>query len=64
MSTAIAGILNTFGPRMKFSDGRAIPAFIHQALRGEPITVAGTGRQTRSACAGLTAADDARVRNR
>jgi nucleoside-diphosphate-sugar epimerase len=41
---------NTFGPRMRPNDGRAIPAFITQALRGEPITVAGDGQQTRSVC--------------
>ncbi|WP_275409330.1 NAD-dependent epimerase/dehydratase family protein [Micromonospora lutea] len=41
---------NTYGPRMRPDDGRAIPTFISQALRGEPITVHGTGNQTRSIC--------------
>ena len=41
-------IFNTYGPRMRPDDGRAIPTFISQALRGEPITVHGTGTQTRS----------------
>jgi dTDP-glucose 4,6-dehydratase len=48
--TAIARIFNTYGPRMRPADGRAIPTFISQALRGEPITVAGDGEQTRSVC--------------
>ncbi len=48
--TAIVRIFNTFGPRMRPNDGRAIPTFIRQALRGEPITVAGDGAQTRSVC--------------
>ena len=43
-------IFNTYGPRMRPDDGRAIPTFITQALRGEPITVHGTGAQTRSIC--------------
>ncbi|MFG2022741.1 UDP-glucuronic acid decarboxylase family protein [Streptomyces sp. NPDC048825] len=46
----IVRIFNTFGPRMRPDDGRAIPTFIHQALRGEPITVTGDGSQTRSLC--------------
>ncbi|MFD1658051.1 UDP-glucuronic acid decarboxylase family protein [Streptomyces caeni] len=46
----IARIFNTFGPRMRTDDGRAIPTFIGQALRGEPITVTGDGSQTRSLC--------------
>lgn len=50
MDTAIARIFNTFGPRMRPWDGRAIPTFIGQALRGEPLTVAGDGSQTRSVC--------------
>jgi dTDP-D-glucose 4,6-dehydratase len=41
---------NSYGPRMRPDDGRAIPTFIRQALRGEPITVAGDGAQTRSVC--------------
>lgn len=50
LDTAIVRIFNTFGPRMRPNDGRAIPTFIRQALRGEPLTVAGTGDQTRSVC--------------
>jgi dTDP-glucose 4,6-dehydratase len=50
VDTAIVRIFNTFGPRMRAHDGRAIPAFITQALAGAPITVAGTGEQTRSVC--------------
>jgi dTDP-glucose 4,6-dehydratase len=46
----IVRIFNTFGPRMRADDGRAIPTFISQALRGEPITVTGDGSQTRSLC--------------
>jgi dTDP-glucose 4,6-dehydratase len=48
--TSIARIFNTFGPRMKLNDGRVVPAFLDQALRGEPITIFGTGSQTRSFC--------------
>jgi dTDP-glucose 4,6-dehydratase len=50
VDTAIVRIFNTFGPRMRPRDGRAIPTFIRQALRGEPLTVAGDGSQTRSVC--------------
>ena len=50
VDAAIVRIFNTFGPRMRPDDGRAIPTFISQALRGEPITVAGDGSQTRSIC--------------
>ena len=50
VDTAIVRIFNTFGPRMRPDDGRAIPTFIRQALRGEPLTVAGDGSQTRSIC--------------
>jgi len=50
VDTTIARIFNTFGPRMRPDDGRAIPTFIRQALRGEPLTVAGDGSQTRSVC--------------
>jgi len=50
VDTGIVRIFNTYGPRMRPHDGRAIPTFILQALRGEPITVAGDGRQTRSVC--------------
>ena len=46
----IVRIFNTYGPRMRPDDGRAIPTFISQALRGEPLTVHGTGAQTRSIC--------------
>jgi dTDP-glucose 4,6-dehydratase len=48
VDTAIVRIFNTHGPRMRPNDGRAIPNFVQQALRGEPITVAGDGSQTRS----------------
>jgi dTDP-glucose 4,6-dehydratase len=48
--TAIVRIFNTYGPRMRPDDGRAVPAFIGQALSGRPITVAGDGSQTRSMC--------------
>jgi dTDP-glucose 4,6-dehydratase len=50
VDTAIVRIFNTYGPRMRPNDGRAIPTFISQALRNEPITVHGTGDQTRSIC--------------
>jgi dTDP-glucose 4,6-dehydratase len=50
VNTGIVRIFNTFGPRMRPNDGRAIPTFIRQALKGEPITVAGDGSQTRSVC--------------
>jgi dTDP-glucose 4,6-dehydratase len=50
MRTGIVRIFNTFGPRMRPDDGRAIPTFIRQALLGEPLTVAGDGSQTRSVC--------------
>jgi UDP-glucuronate decarboxylase len=46
----IARIFNTYGPRMRLDDGRVVPAFVGQALRGEPITVFGDGTQTRSFC--------------
>src|SRR5688500_13650503 len=49
-NTGIVRIFNTFGPRMRPNDGRAIPTFIRQALRGEPMTVTGAGRQPRSIC--------------
>jgi len=48
METRIVRIFNTYGPRMRLNDGRALPAFISQALRGEDITVFGDGSQTRS----------------
>jgi dTDP-glucose 4,6-dehydratase len=50
LRTRIARIFNTYGPRMKLNDGRVVPAFLDQALRGEPITVYGDGSQTRSFC--------------
>jgi dTDP-glucose 4,6-dehydratase len=46
----IVRIFNTFGPRMRLDDGRAIPTFVRQALEGEPLTVTGDGSQTRSLC--------------
>ncbi|MEO3749369.1 NAD-dependent epimerase/dehydratase family protein [Streptomyces sp. B6B3] len=52
--TAIVRLFNTYGPRMRGYDGRAVPTFIRQALAGEPLTVTGDGRQTRS----LTYVDD------
>jgi len=48
--TNIARIFNTYGPRMKLDDGRVVPAFVDQALRGEPLTLFGDGSQTRSFC--------------
>jgi dTDP-glucose 4,6-dehydratase len=50
VETRIVRIFNTYGPRMRVHDGRAIPAFISQALRGEDVTVFGGGEQTRSVC--------------
>ena len=50
VDTAIVRIFNTYGPRMRAHDGRAIPTFVRQALSGEPITVFGDGGQTRSFC--------------
>lgn len=50
LDTRIARIFNTYGPRMRLADGRALPAFFCQALRGEPLTVFGDGSQTRSFC--------------
>jgi len=50
LDTAIVRIFNTYGPRMRPNDGRAIPAFMSQALTGKPITVFGDGSQTRSFC--------------
>jgi dTDP-glucose 4,6-dehydratase len=48
--TNIARIFNTYGPRMKLNDGRIVPAFVDQALRGAPMSVFGDGKQTRSFC--------------
>lgn len=50
VDTRIARIFNTYGPRMRLNDGRALPNFLYQALVGKPITVYGDGRQTRSFC--------------
>jgi dTDP-glucose 4,6-dehydratase len=50
VNTKIVRIFNTYGPRMRARDGRAVPEFVNQALRGEPLTVFGDGRQTRSFC--------------
>ena len=50
VETRIARIFNTYGPRMRLNDGRVLPAFIGQALRGEDLTVFGDGSQTRSFC--------------
>jgi dTDP-glucose 4,6-dehydratase len=50
VDTAIVRIFNTYGPRMRAHDGRAIPTFVRQALAGEPLTVFGDGSQTRSFC--------------
>ena len=50
VDTAIALIFNTYGPRMRPNDGRAVPTFVRQALEGKPLTVFGDGTQTRSFC--------------
>jgi dTDP-glucose 4,6-dehydratase len=50
VDTRIVRIFNTYGPRMRLDDGRVVPNFIQQALRGEPLTVYGDGQQTRSFC--------------
>ena len=50
VNTAIVRIFNTYGPRMRANDGRAIPTFLRQALDGKPVTVFGDGSQTRSFC--------------
>ncbi|MGH9688584.1 MAG: UDP-glucuronic acid decarboxylase family protein [Candidatus Acidiferrales bacterium] len=50
IDTRIVRIFNTYGPRMRLNDGRALPNFLYQALAGEPITVYGDGKQTRSFC--------------
>jgi dTDP-glucose 4,6-dehydratase len=50
VETRIVRIFNTYGPRMRIDDGRALPTFMSQALRGEPLTVYGDGSQTRSFC--------------
>ena len=50
LETRIARIFNTYGPRMRMDDGRVIPNFIHQAIRGDDLTIYGDGSQTRSFC--------------
>ncbi|MGA9397474.1 MAG: GDP-mannose 4,6-dehydratase, partial [Anaerolineaceae bacterium] len=50
LDTHIVRIFNTFGPRMRLDDGRAVPNFIQQALRGEELTIYGDGQQSRSFC--------------
>jgi dTDP-glucose 4,6-dehydratase len=50
VDTRIVRIFNTYGPRMRLNDGRALPNFVYEAVRGEPITVYGDGHQTRSFC--------------
>jgi dTDP-glucose 4,6-dehydratase len=50
LDTKIVRIFNTYGPRMRLNDGRAVPAFMSQALRGEDVTIFGNGKQTRSFC--------------
>ncbi|MDP7116126.1 MAG: SDR family NAD(P)-dependent oxidoreductase, partial [Candidatus Woesearchaeota archaeon] len=50
LDTRIVRVFNTYGPRMRAKDGRVIPTFINQALKGEALTVFGTGKQTRSFC--------------
>src|SRR3979409_1072936 len=50
VNTKIVRIFNTYGPRMRLNDGRAVPAFMSQTLRNEPLTVFGDGSQTRSFC--------------
>jgi dTDP-glucose 4,6-dehydratase len=50
VQTRIVRIFNTYGPRMRLNDGRVVPAFISQALKNKPVTVFGSGRQTRSFC--------------
>jgi len=50
VDTRLVRIFNTFGPRMRLDDGRSVPNFIQQALRKEPLTIYGTGEQTRSFC--------------
>ena len=50
LDTRIVRIFNTYGPRMRLNDGRALPNFVYQALSGKPVTVFGDGKQTRSFC--------------
>jgi dTDP-glucose 4,6-dehydratase len=50
VKTRIVRIFNTYGPRMRLNDGRVLPAFMGQVLRGEPLSIFGEGQQTRSFC--------------
>ncbi len=50
LDTKVVRIFNTYGPRMRVKDGRVVPAFLSQALMGEPLTIFGAGNQTRSFC--------------
>jgi len=50
VDTRIVRIFNTYGPRMRLNDGRALPNFVYQALSGKPLTIYGDGKQTRSFC--------------
>jgi dTDP-glucose 4,6-dehydratase len=50
IETRMVRIFNTYGPRMRLNDGRVVPAFVSQALKGQPMTVFGDGTQTRSFC--------------
>jgi dTDP-glucose 4,6-dehydratase len=50
VDTRIVRIFNTYGPRMRLKDGRVVPSFVSEALRGQPLTVYGDGKQTRSFC--------------
>ena len=50
VDTKIVRIFNTYGPRMRLNDGRAVPAFMSQALRGEDVSIFGSGKLTRSFC--------------
>src|SRR5260370_23514913 len=50
VDTHIVRIFNTYGPRMRLNDGRALPNFVYQALSGKPLTIYGDGKQTRSFC--------------
>lgn len=50
LNAGVARIFNTYGPKMRLHDGRAIPTFVRQCLLGDPITIAGDGKQTRSVC--------------
>jgi dTDP-glucose 4,6-dehydratase len=56
VDAGVVRIFNSYGPRMAVGDGRVVPTFVAQALRGEPLTVAGDGRQTRSLCYALDTA--------